>query len=405
MSKESADLSWSSLDVLFEYVENRAKGESRFKSSVVDMYDYNALRANWLVRFAVMLLGFFLKPRYSTISYFFWGTKFDEIILDLPVESVCVVGGPKQLLFCLRNRRRFLPSMALWRLLSNALKESRSQPPEPIFREVEKTAKSLSMYACEDAVFIVDNDSLPMQRAMIISASKIGLKSVCIQHGIFQSKSPSYIMDGWFADSFLVINEAQKTMLVEKGMCSSKIKVMGFHASPYMPSSSMLAPKERRVCFLGQPWGKYDEKLRDRYLDIVTALYSWAEREGVDMFYKPHPWELGQAYLGSLERVVNISLKESFETYDVFVSLTSTALIEAAAAGRIAIQIRDDVFDADDFSIGFGIFSVHATADQGWMDELKEMIRSPVNEVTVHDTPVQGFLRSLNEITSIDLRS
>ena len=401
MLRARADQSRSDLEVLFEYVERRTKDEPRFKSSVVEMYAYNALRANWFVRVAVMLLGLFVKPGPETIRYFFWGTKFDELILGLPPESVCVVGGPKQLLFCLRNRRTFLPSMALWKMLSRTLMTSRSESPKAIIWEIDKTAKRLSRHACPNAVFVVDNDSLPMQRAMIVSGRRAGLKSVCIQDGIFQSKSASHIMDGWFADKFFAINEAQKMMLVEKGMCGDKIKVMGFYASPYVPVRPLSPPGQRKVCFFGQPWGKYDERLRRRYLDIVADVYSWGKREGVDVFYKPHPWERGEDYLDGIKHVDNSYLEQTFENYDVFLSLTSTALIEAAAAGRIAIQLRDDAFDADDFSITFGLFSVCVSTGQNLADGLREVMSWTKHEAAPHSSPVAGFMRSLNDATSI----
>lgn len=75
-----------------------------------------------------------------------------------------------------------------------------------------------------------------------------------------------------------------------------------------------------------------------------------ATKENFEFIYKPHPWETGLDYLNDIEGCVKCEMNQALENYDVFVSLTSTALLEAVNSGRVAIQIRDENFLCDDFS-------------------------------------------------------
>ncbi|WPM85460.1 hypothetical protein QNH14_04855 [Apirhabdus apintestini] len=70
---------------------------------------------------------------------------------------------------------------------------------------------------------------------------------------------------------------------------------------------------------------------------------------GYQISYKPHPWEKGAAYLELFPIICNEEINEVIEEYDIFLSFTSTALIEASLAGKIAIQIHDVAFNADRF--------------------------------------------------------
>ena len=141
-------------------------------------------------------------------------------------------------------------------------------------------------------------------------------------------------------------------------MDQSKIEVTGFYESPYIPNRPLSQPGHRRVCFLGQPWYKYSEDIGKKYLKITCNIFEIVRKQGVKIFYKPHPWEDMSVYSPIFEEYLSISLHECFEQCDVFVSFTSTALLQAEYAGRISVQIKDSIFNCDDFSIYNGVYSI-----------------------------------------------
>lgn len=390
------------LQRIFEYVHRREETDNGFLQSVKLAYEHNAKWSGSAMRMAVGVLGWFLRPKKSSVKYFFWGTKFSELILSLPPADVCVIGGPKQLFFCLKHQRSFLPCTRLWRPLLSGFDRHQKLDSRRVIEEIGRVSAMLTRFAAPNAYFIMDNDSLPIQRSIILSANNGSLgRAICIQHGVFQSKSPPHIFDGWFADVFFVIDVYQKRMLIDKGMNPEKIKVMGFHSSPYIPERRLSSPQDRRVCFLGQPWIKYGEKRAAAYMDIVRQVVESISQEGRKVFYKPHPWERGCAYLRNIENVVDASLSEAIEDYDVFISLTSTALLEASAAGRVAIQIVSDVFDADRFSDFGDVISIQH--DSG---EFLNLIRRSLHESSVParqvaPTPLaERFLRTLGHASA-----
>jgi hypothetical protein len=395
-NKTETPLSPQDIKGLYEYVERRDEGEPGFRASITSMYERNARWSNPIIRLAVRSAALVLTPRNRSVKYFFWGTKFQEIILGLPRHEVCVIGGPKQLLFCLRHRIPFLANMQMWKLLALGL-QHKACPEGDLKKLIEQSGIKLAKKAGHGASLIVDNDSLPMQRAFVLSGRLANLKSVCIQDGIFQSKSPGHIMHGWYADQFLAVNDHQKETLIAKGMKAEKIKVMGFHSSPYHPKRPTAVAGQRKVCFLGQPWVKYGHERAERYLKIVERAAMALHEAGIEMTYKPHPWERDSDHLNRIRNVVDITLNDALEKYDAFISLTSTALIEAQAAGRVAIQIMDDQFDADDLSVHGQIITIIASKNGSWHTQIVTALNTPTPPPISNSQPCIALIELLRQ--------
>ena len=340
------------MDDLFEYVVVRNTKEKLFLRSIVNMYNYNNNKLNLIVRGVVHFFSLFLKPENGLIKYFFWGTKYQELILGLPKGEVCIIGGPKQLHFCLKYRINFFPVVNLWGLLSDRLnKKDLNQIDNRLFFFINLISNKIKKIGFLESNLIVDNDSLPMQRTIIKAFKKANIgRVICIQHGIFQSKSDSCIVDGWYSDLFFSVDEQNRKILIDKGLAAHKVGIMGFHSSPYIPTRIMSVPSHRKICLLGQPWGKYSKELEILYLKIFQNIIQKLSEAGYSFVFKPHPWERDCKYLRSMPCVLDISMNKAIERYDVFISLTSTALFEAYYSGRLAIQILDPAFNADDFS-------------------------------------------------------
>lgn len=385
--------------LIFRYVEDREVSDPGFLESIKAMYTHNAKWSNSLISLLVNSCTSLLKPKDKTVKYFFWGNKYSDIIKSLPAKETCIIGGPKQALFCIKNNLKFIPCMSLWGILEDGLEDNNSNDlQDSLTLEISQLSNQLAISKRNEAILVVDNDSLPMQRTVIISARASGIKkTVCIQHGIFQSKSPSHIFDGWFADEFFVINSTQRNMLIQKGMNPSHLKVMGFHSNPYKPKRPLAKPEKRSVCFFGQPWIKYGEARAHRYIDIVEHIFTNLTAAGIDVFYKPHPWEKSCQTFGPHIKTLDTTLNRTLEEHDVFISLTSTALFEAHESGRCSIQIVDPVFDADTFSETNGINSI-AFANTNLINEIKKIINQhAANHLITQESAGVRFIKTMSQ--------
>jgi len=388
-------LSNSDLVDLFEYVEKRKEVEPKFFKSIIEMYQRNARWSNVIFEWIVYVLSWSINQQKKSVKYYFWGIRFEEIILSLPAEEVCIVGGPKQLFFCVKHHRHYIPCMNMWSPLLSGLVSRSTINNTRIVNLILAISVKLIKNASSLAVLVVDNDSLPMQRAVVLAARVAGFhQTVCVQHGIFQSKSPGHIMDGWFADKMFAINEIQRTMLIDKGMDPNKIKVMGFHTSPLIPERATSPPGQRTICFLGQPWSKYSDKRGTRYLEIVERVMVILRANELDVVYKPHPGEWGCPYLAKIKGVIKTPLSVAIENYDVFMSLTSTALIETEAAGRISIQITDSNFDCDDFRVYGEIVSINY-CDKYFKEKINDAINLSVFSSEKPIKAIEFFLKAI----------
>lgn len=387
------------MKTIFEYLTIRQQYDHGFKESIISEYQKNTLWSNILIRVWVNTFSLLLKPKKNNIKYYFWGHKYTEIILGLPKEEVCILGGPRQLSFSLKNNIPFMPVMNIWNLLFKYIKSPNDIYIEKLEKKLIVLSNKLTKYKHHTSILIVCNDSLPMQRYIINVAKVSTLKSICIQHGVFQSKSPAMILDGWYSDYFFAINDLQKQLLVHNGLSQTKIFTMGFYAAPYLPQRSLATIEKRKICFLGQPWSKYMNKQATKYIDIVEKVHTALNDSDISLYYKPHPWEDTDSIPNCITNIISENLNDTIENYDVFISVTSTALYEANWAGRISIQIYDNIFDTDKFSELSQIKAIEFNSNT-FSIELLENIKSTEINIKKYSHPSELFLDTLKEVNA-----
>lgn len=332
------------INELFAYVHRRTQEENNFLESILKMYRRNA----FYCRYITVLLKIFNRLPKKQSKYIFVSNRFNDLIEELPRDKVLVLGGPKQAFYCWKHGIAFWSNCDLRSSLYDGLREK-----DKIGRVEQKwryLTEFFKNHFNDQTVVIAGNDSLPMERLHIAAARDAGLLTICIQHGLFQQASPSHIFDGKFADRMFVFDQHFHDILVEKGVPAEGMCVMGYHSNPYSPKRNLGQKGNRKVCFLGGAWRHYDIALHQKYFDLLIILFGVFRDNGVKCYYKPHPLECGQQYLKKIDNVFNGTLNQAFERFDVFVSLTSTALYEATLAGRVAIQIIAPDFQADDFA-------------------------------------------------------
>ena len=169
------------IDALFEYVIRRGREEKAFGHWVASMYREKVSDLMVIDHMALTVSRVLRRPNPSSIRYFFLGTKFRQLILELPRRDVCVIGGVRQAAFCIRHGTKFLNNTLLWDLLADGV-DGVGCEVELIKDQINSLSFQIGLKAFGRAVLVVDNDSLPMQRAVILAAryncsSKITLAS------------------------------------------------------------------------------------------------------------------------------------------------------------------------------------------------------------------------------------
>ncbi|MEA1064354.1 hypothetical protein [Erwinia sp. HR93] len=324
------------------YKTTNIRGEllPNFKDSVIINYKNNC--PHLFYDYITKLFNPAICPKAGK-RFFFLGHRFRDLIFSLPKEEVCIIGGPAQLAFCLKYSIDYIPSGTLWRdVYTGFLRKNDNR----IIKSSNKLLETLSTLKINNSIMIVDKDSLPIGNILCQIASNANIRTVCIQHGIFLSSSSQSITDGMICDISLCYDEIQRRILIESGQEPEKVQIGGFYRKIKKSTPRVI---NRKICFLGQPWFKYNKNQHDIYLSLIMKIQEELASIGYQISYKPHPWEKGAAYLELFPIICNEEINEVIEEYDIFLSFTSTALIEASLAGKIAIQIHDVAFNADRF--------------------------------------------------------
>ncbi len=195
----------------------------------------------------------------------------------------------------------------------------------------------------------LSNDSLFLERFLIYCAREDGIKTVCMQHGIFTAKGDFRILDGKYADYIFLWGDSQATIYKNNEFDMRKIRIIGYPHNTATRKENRTFNK-KKVCILGQPFENYRIELGNRKKSIFEKLISILMAKGFKIFYKPHPGEKDCTFYPFNANLYKKNLKHALSEFDIFISLTSTALLEASIYGKIAIQLFDENFKVDHFN-------------------------------------------------------
>ena len=259
-------------------------------------------------------------------------------------------------------------------------------------------------------LIIMHNDSVPINRAIILVARELGIPTVEIQHGVLVG---NYTATGREVDYLFVWGEYYKDFYVKNNIKKDdQIKILGY---PYPIKKYNVSKKERPlVTYLGQPYEQFKENLFAYKIDAVKNLNRICDDLNFDFVFRPHPLDDLDLLRSELKDIKFTSreetMDESLEKGDIFVGFDSTALVEANLNSKLAIQLRNydhNDYPTDDYEkLGACTKSVETFDElENYMKEIKnEELSSfyrPVNENYI-ETPRGGlesrFLELINEI-------
>jgi hypothetical protein len=202
---------------------------------------------------------------------------------------------------------------------------------------------------------ILWNDVMFAERCMILAARALGIPSLLVQHGVYMThQADARIIGGNWTDHVLTWGEYFSDMFIDSGITTrDKVKLLGYPRQ-FNPLPQREIPAVPTVCVLGQDWELYGGDLETGKRRFTQNLIEASNAVGVPLVYRPHPGE-SRAWIQQHFPQVNLTpagetLNKAFVIYDIFISLTSTALIEAGMQGRIALELIDPSFVQDDFA-------------------------------------------------------
>jgi hypothetical protein len=293
-------------------------------------------------------------------------------------------------------------------------RESQHLDGRAVQRVIDAFQKRLERLQVKVLVFW--NDVMFVERCMILAARAAGIPSFVIQHGLYMSdQADARIIGGNWADYVFVWGEFFADMFVQARIVKpERVKLLGYpRIAQQLPLRPL--PESPVVCVLGQDWECYGLDLEMGKQRFTQNLIDACALTGIQMVYRPHPGESRAWIQRNFPQVMitpdGETLLDAFQKYDVFVSLTSTALVEAGMHGRIALEVIDSSFVQDDFA---EIGACHSRPNtvpaltlffaQVCFGEIKSF---PVRETYVWvPSDLVGQLRMVtNAVRSLDVRS
>lgn len=328
---------------VFRYLVERNIREPEFLDQYLRYFD----RVKWMTHFA-RLFSPAVKacfPREGK-RFVFYSSKFSHVMEGLDSSSLMLFGKPQDIPFAVKHSIAFYP---IYDIIPELFALFRSDPRLESCRAAKFIDNVTSMlFKMNPEYLVVWNDSLFLERLLVFCGRRAGVKSICIQHGIFHDAFNREFLDGHYADYMFVWGKSQADLYGNCGFAKEKLKVMGY---PYRVENASVGKHEKVVCILGENIETLNKELGLKKKQVYEAIADLLRSNNFRVIYKPHPFETDRNFIPANLETVAISLSDAFDNYSMFVALTSTALLEATLHGKIAVQYYDDCFGGCDFSL------------------------------------------------------
>jgi hypothetical protein len=182
----------------------------------------------------------------------------------------------------------------------------------------------------------------PIGRLWIKEAKSRKIKVICLQHGVYPQSIPWFAQEENIVDQYIALDDAQ-ARIISRNIPSEKIVSLGDKSKfLWTPQKSSL-----RVCLVGEDWERYgyfDSKkyIIKKYTEIAKNLM----RNGVEVFYKPHPSEVNSYGITSMVKKIS-----NCQNLDIFIGFSSSLLKDMASQRKLAIQVLSSEVIADNFEL------------------------------------------------------
>jgi hypothetical protein len=350
-------------NIIFSYINVRNNiGDVNFENTYIN--DLKNLNEKYIRNYSAVRLidkiqqDLFYHHHNNKDTVLFIGNKFINLALYSRryIKPVGVVTGRKDRIEFFRYGIPYIPANEWQIKLYKAYFESNIAQKMKIIETTLDSIKATMVYFKPKCI-ILWNDSLFIERAIIYAAKELNIPTITIQHGIFQRISPVNAFDGWYSDYFIVWGKFFKDMYIKNEIKKeNEIFILGYPFELFtsklnetiMPSSTKL-----KICFLGQPFENYNADMITYKIKAIENIYKVCQKLGMPFIYRPHPGEehlLIKKYLPYIRITPKKEkLEETFKNNSIFLSINSTALIEAVIRGKVGVQIYIPEIPSDNF--------------------------------------------------------
>jgi hypothetical protein len=269
--------------------------------------------------------------------YVFLNARHAELVASFGPTEAILIGGPSDRRFARRAGLPFCWQADLYLGARDIL--FRGPDARRAFPILERWRAFFQRQA-DPCFLVVANDTSPISLLLVaIAASCPNMRSVCLQHGLFNAGYDQDDIEGRNSDLNLVYDESQRTEMLRR-LPRARVGVMGYPAQfPERPPAPEAAP---RVILVGtgevERPANYQLALR-RFAEAAQGLLA----AGMHVEYRPHPVEPEPVPLSEPRLPVRREPKAALlgGARKVFVGFNSTLLYEAHCFGHEVIVLDD----------------------------------------------------------------
>lgn len=327
-------------------------------------------------------------------KFAFYTTRFNHVMEGVDSNSQMLFGKPQELLFSIRNNIPFYP---VYDVIPELFHLFHTDPRLESARAAKMIRHVTALLAKMNPEYLVLwNDAMFVERLLVFCGRQVGVRSICIQHGIFHDTFDRRLLDGYYADYMFVWGKSQADLYQGCGFDKGKLRIMGY---PYRVENLCCSKNDNVVCLLGENIEIIDKELGAKKRCVYEKIAEFLLDHDYKVVYKPHPFENDKKFLPSNIEILSIGLSKAFDKYNKFIALTSTALLEATLHGKIAVQYLDDDFGGCNFSLkGFS----YTTRDMKEIPLYLSKYATPSvidrDAVFLNDNPAQRFLDTVEAL-------
>ena len=315
-----------------------------------------------------------LSIRRKLPKYVFSSLRFPALIFSLPPKEVMVMGGIKELIFCLKNGFRFYWTGPIYYGFNLFIFSGKSQ----LFSRVIAFLRNMfSEVDNEKRYLFLCDDSLPEGMTLSFSLESVSqLNIICIEHGIISSPKKKYnvkYVNGESCQFNLLWDKSQKELFKDDEKHASYVLGLPYEVHPVQNIC-------KEVILVGHCGLNSDSLQYFHSLYYFCKIYRMLEAAGIKVFYRPHPQD-------DIEQVnlifSNISITEKSELLSssgrVFIGFVSSFIFEAQEFGHKTIGLDFETlefghrraFDVD--------YEVSANNFENLPDLILEIFEKPVS--------------------------
>lgn len=222
----------------------------------------------------------------------------------------------------------------------------------------------------------------PIDRMWIQEARLRGIRTLCLQHGLYAEVSPPFTLEEDIIDRYIAFDEAQ-AKIISRNIPTNKIISLGVKEFfNWHPKGKAL-----NICLVGEDFECYG--LEDIKKLIINIYFKVARELSINnelnFFYKPHPAEVNDYGITNLVKKIS-----KLENMDVFIGCSSTLLKDMASNKKLVIQILSSSINADNFEKNGYCLSLDNDIDL--VDRLSNILTSGSTMPYISNLPLENLL-------------